>query len=165
MIYWANVPRPAPGTAIVKTMKTIKKSILIGYSQAQMYRLVTDVDQYPQFLPWCDRARALSADASGMVAEIGIAMMGLRQTFTTRNTHTPDQQVLIRLVNGPFSHLEGKWNFVATGTACLQACRVDLTLTYAFKGALGHLSKRVFDKIATNMVDAFILRADQLYGR
>ncbi len=146
-------------------MKTIKKSVLIGYSQAQMYRLVTDVCQYPQFLPWCDKARAVSQDATGMVAEIGIAMMGVRQTFTTRNTHTPDQQVLIKLVNGPFSHLEGKWHFVALGAADQQACRVDLTLTYAFKGVLGHVIKPVFDKIAISMVDAFILRADQLYAR
>ena len=145
-------------------MKTVKKSVLIWYSPAEMYRLVTDVDQYPQFLPWCDRARVVSSEENGMVAEIGISFSGIRQTFTTRNAHIPDQQVLIKLVNGPFSHLEGEWNFLALGPSEQRASKVELTLTYGFESTLGKLVSPVFDKIAGSMVDAFVKRAKQVYG-
>jgi ribosome-associated toxin RatA of RatAB toxin-antitoxin module len=144
-------------------MKTVKKSVLLWYSPAQMYRLVTDVDRYPEFLPWCDRARVVSHEADGMVAEIGIAFGGIRQTFTTRNVHQPDRQVCIKLVSGPFSQLEGEWNFLLLGEET-QACRVELVLTYGFDGALGRLISPVFDKIAGSMVDAFVKRAQQVYG-
>ena len=146
-------------------MKTVTKSVLIWYSPAEMYRLVTDVDQYSKFLPWCDKARVVSSDETGMLAEITISLAGIRQTFTTRNQHVPDRQVSIRLVNGPFSRLDGEWNFVPVGAGTERACRVELTLNYGFNNALlGKLVGPVFDKIADNMVEAFIKRAKQVYG-
>ena len=146
-------------------MKTVIKSVLIWYSPAEMYRLVTDVDQYSKFLPWCDKARVVTSDETGMLAEITISLAGIRQTFTTRNQHVPDRQVSIRLVNGPFSRLDGVWNFVPVGAGTERACRVELTLNYSFNNALlGKLVGPVFDKIADNMVEAFIKRAKQVYG-
>jgi ribosome-associated toxin RatA of RatAB toxin-antitoxin module len=146
-------------------MKTVTKSVLIWYSPSEMYRLVTDVDQYPKFLPWCDRARVVSSDATGMLAEISISLAGIRQTFTTRNQHIPDRQVTIKLVNGPFSRLDGQWNFVPVGDGTERACRVELTLHYGFNSVtLGKLVGPVFDKIADSMVEAFVRRAKQVYG-
>jgi len=145
-------------------MKTVKKSVLIWYSPAEMYRLVIDVDAYPQFLPWCDKARVVAHEENGMLAEIGMAFSGLHQTFTTRNRHVVDRQVIIDLVNGPFSKLEGEWNFVPLGDAAQRACKVELTLTYGFDNTLGRLISPVFDKIAGSMVDAFVKRAKQVYG-
>jgi len=146
-------------------MKTVSKSVLIWYSPQEMYVLVTDIDQYPQFLPWCDRARVIETDAEGMMAEIGISFSGIHQTFTTRNEHIEGQQVLIKLVNGPFSTLEGEWNFLPLGDGTQRACKVELTLTYSFANAtLGKLIGPVFDKIAGSMVDAFVKRANQVYG-
>ncbi|MBK9443281.1 MAG: type II toxin-antitoxin system RatA family toxin [Comamonadaceae bacterium] len=144
-------------------MKTVKKSVLIWYSPAEMYRLVVDVDQYPQFLPWCDKARAVEQEENGMLAEIGISFSGVHQTFSTRNVHIPDQQVIINLVNGPFSKLEGVWNFLPLGNEP-RACKVELSLTYGFESTLGKLISPVFDKIASSMVDAFVKRAKQVYG-
>lgn len=145
-------------------MKTVKKSVLIWYSPAEMYRLVTDVDQYPQFLPWCDKARVVAHEENGMLAEIGIAFSGIHQTFSTRNVHVVDRQVTINLVNGPFSKLEGEWNFLPLGDATERACKVELILTYSFESAIGRLVSPVFDKIAASMVDAFVKRAKQAYG-
>lgn len=146
-------------------MKTVSKSVLIWYSPQEMYALVTDVEQYPKFLPWCDRARVLTADATGMTAEIGISFSGIRQTFTTRNDHVPGRQVTMTLVNGPFSRLDGEWNFVPLGDGTQRACKVELTLNYGFDNAtLGKLVGPVFGKIAGSLVDAFVKRAAQVYG-
>jgi ribosome-associated toxin RatA of RatAB toxin-antitoxin module len=146
-------------------MKTVTKSVLLWYSPQEMYCLVTEVDQYPQFLPWCDRARVLAVDASGMTAEVGISFGGIRQTFTTRNEHVPDRQVVMTLVNGPFSRLDGEWNFVPLGDGAQRACKVELTLNYGFDNAiLGKLVGPVFDRIAGSLVDAFVKRARQVYG-
>jgi ribosome-associated toxin RatA of RatAB toxin-antitoxin module len=146
-------------------MKTVKKSVLIWYSPQEMYVLVTEVEHYPKFLPWCDRARIVTSDAHGMTAEVGISFSGIRQTFTTRNEHVPGQQVAMTLVNGPFSRLDGEWNFLPIGDGTQRACKVELTLNYGFDNAtLGKLVGPVFDKIASSMVDAFVKRAAQVYG-
>jgi ribosome-associated toxin RatA of RatAB toxin-antitoxin module len=149
----------------MKPVKTVHKSVLIWYSPAEMYALVTAVADYPQFLPWCDHARVVESDASGMTAEVGISFSGIRQSFTTRNDHIEGRQVAMRLVDGPFSHLDGQWNFVPLGDGSQRACRVEFTLNYGFDNAtLARLVGPVFDKIAGSLVDAFVKRAEQVYG-
>lgn len=70
-----------------------------------MFALVTDIERYPEFLPWCDQGQVLEKNEAGMVARVGIAISGLRQSFTTRNTHEADRRVHMELVDGPFSSL------------------------------------------------------------
>jgi ribosome-associated toxin RatA of RatAB toxin-antitoxin module len=146
-------------------MKTVNKSVLIWYSPEEMFKLVTAVDQYPQFLPWCDRTQILASDSEGMTAEIGIAFGGIRQTFTTRNTHVEGRELHMRLVKGPFSQLEGVWRFLPVGAGDERACKVELTLNYGFgNAALAAVVGPVFDRIAGSLVDAFVKRAEDLYG-
>ena len=145
-------------------MKNVHKSVLIWYSPEEMFALVTAVDKYPEFLPWCDRSAVLSQDENGMKAEVGIAFAGIHQTFTTLNEHVPGREVKMKLVNGPFSHLDGQWKFIPLGGDGQRACKVELELHYGFDNALGKLIGPVFDKIAANLVDAFVKRAEQVYG-
>jgi ribosome-associated toxin RatA of RatAB toxin-antitoxin module len=147
------------------TVKSVSKSVLIWYSPQEMYDLVVAVPLYPEFLPWCESAAVVAEDAAGMTAEIGISFGGIRQSFTTRNVHTPDRQVAMSLVRGPFSKLDGQWNFVPLGDGSQRACRVELALHYGFDNAtLARVVGPVFDKIAASLVDAFVKRAEQVYG-
>ncbi len=146
-------------------MKTVHKSVLIWYSAQEMFALVTDVPRYPEFLPWCDRSAVLAEDADGMTAEVGIAFGGIHQSFTTRNTHRAPDSVDLQLIKGPFSQLSGQWLFSPVGDGSQRACKVDLTLNYGFSSAtLSALIGPVFDKIAATLVDAFVKRAEQVYG-
>ncbi|MBE7941200.1 MULTISPECIES: type II toxin-antitoxin system RatA family toxin [Ramlibacter] len=146
-------------------MKTVHKSVLIWYSASQMFELVTDVARYPEFLPWCDRARVLAETGDEMRAEVGIAFGGIRQTFTTQNQHLEGREVRMALVDGPFSRLDGQWRFSPVGESADEACRVELELHYGFDNmALSALVGPVFDKIAGSLVDAFVKRAEQVYG-
>jgi ribosome-associated toxin RatA of RatAB toxin-antitoxin module len=146
-------------------MKTVHKSVLIWYSAAEMFALVTDVASYPQFLPWCDQASVIEENAHGMTAKVGISIAGLSQSFTTRNTHVQDRKVSLKLVDGPFSKLDGQWEFHPLGDGSQRACKVDFTLRYDFdNAALAALVGPVFDKIAGSLVDAFVKRAAQVYG-
>lgn len=146
-------------------MKTVHKSVLIWYSANRMFELVTDVPRYPEFLPWCDRARILAETPTGVRAEIGISFGGIRQTFTTENEHVPGREVRLALVEGPFSNLDGLWRFTPVGGDVGEACKVELEMRYGFDNiALATLVSPVFDKIAGSLVDAFVKRAEQVYG-
>jgi len=146
-------------------MKTVNKSVLIWYSAAEMFALVTDIASYPQFLPWCDQSAVLAEDEQGMTAKVGLSMAGLRQSFTTRNTHIEDRKVSLKLVDGPFSKLDGQWDFTPVGKASDRACKVEFTLNYDFdNAALAALVGPVFDRIAGSLVEAFVKRAAEVYG-
>jgi ribosome-associated toxin RatA of RatAB toxin-antitoxin module len=146
-------------------MKTVHRSVLIWYSAEEMFALVTNVGQYPRFLPWCDHARVLEQDETGMKAEVGLSFGGVRQSFITRNEHVPGRKVVMKLVDGPFSSLDGRWSFTPVGGAGQRACKVELDLNYGFKSsALATVVGPVFDRIAGTLVDAFVKRAEQVYG-
>lgn len=146
-------------------MKTVNKSVLIWYSPAEMFALVNDIEQYPQFLPWCDRAKVLERTPQSVTAELGIAFGGLHQSFVTCNTHHDESQVHMQLVKGPFSRLDGFWRFYTVADGSQRACKVELSLNYGFNSmTLSALVGPVFDRIASTMVEAFVKRAEHVYG-
>jgi len=152
-------------------MKHVKKSVLLWYAPHEIYAVVTDVEAYPQFLPWCERVDILARDAEGLTARLHLAYSGLRHAFTTRNVHVPDESVHIGLVDGPFSLLDGHWRFVSLplpgGSAGPEgtACRIEFELRYAFSnGILEAAISPVFDRIANTFVDSFVRRAEQVHG-
>lgn len=149
-------------------MKHVRKSVLLWYSPQEMYDLVVGVASYPQFLPWCDKAEITATHDDGVTARLSLAYAGLKHAFTTRNRHQPGESVLITLVDGPFSVLDGAWQFKPIGQAPAgkPACRIDFELRYAFASrALEMVISPVFDRIATTFVDAFVARAEQVYGK
>ena len=152
-------------------MKRVHKSVLLWYSPREMYDLVTAVEAYPQFLPWCERSEVLDRTEQGMTARLTLAKGGVRHAFTTRNRHRPGMEVAVALVDGPFSHLEGRWAFVPigrpgeAGVEQARACRIEFDLHYTFSSsALEAVVSPVFDRIANTFVDSFVARAEQVYG-
>lgn len=145
-------------------MKHVKKSVLLWYSPHEMYELVTAVKDYPKFLPWCDRAEVLETHPGGMTARLHLHYAGVRHAFTTRNDHVKDESVVVSLVDGPFSKLDGNWKFFRLGSND-KACKIEFDMGYAFSSlALEALVSPVFDKIANTFVDSFVKRAEQVYG-
>ncbi len=154
-------------------MKHVHKSVLLWYSPREMYALVTDVDNYPKFLPWCARSEVLERHDDGVTARLHIAIAGVHQAFTTRNVHQDGSSVSMKLVDGPFSLLEGVWRFQPLGPAAPEgepsagpkACKVEFSLNYAFSSKpLELVVSPVFDRIANTFVDAFVKRAEHVYG-
>lgn len=148
-------------------MKHVRKSVLLWYSPQEMYDLVTGIPDYPQFLPWCDRAELLEQHADGVTARLGLAYMGVRHAFTTRNHHVPAQAVKMKLVDGPFSRLDGAWHFRPLGRpgSDQQACKVEFDLRYAFSSkALEAVVSPVFDRVTNTFVESFVRRAEDVYG-
>lgn len=148
-------------------MKHVKRSVLLWYSSREMYALVTGIERYPEFLPWCSRAELLESNEGAVTARLSLAYAGVRHAFTTRNEHMTDESVNMRLVDGPFSMLDGLWTFRAIGSAGADraACRVELDLRYAFSSrALEAVVSPVFDRVANTLVDSFVSRAEQVYG-
>jgi ribosome-associated toxin RatA of RatAB toxin-antitoxin module len=72
-----------------------------------MYELVNDVKSYPQFLPGCTGSRVLESGPTQMTAAVDVSKAGISKTFTTRNTLTANQTILMHLVDGPFKRLMG----------------------------------------------------------
>lgn len=144
-------------------MTAIHRSALVPYSAHEMFALVADIAAYPQFLPWCGGARIVSANEDEVIAAIDIAYGGVHKTFTTRNLLQRDKTMELRLMEGPFSQLQGFWRFAALDE---RACRISLDLEFEISNKLlGAMLGRVFATVAGDMVEGFHRRAQQLYGK
>lgn len=143
-------------------MALVHKSILLGYSAAQMFALVDRVEDYPAFLPWCGGVDVRERAPERLVAAIVIDYHGIKQSFTTENTNTPPTGMQMKLIEGPFSQLDGRWNFHPLRE---DACKVEFDLHYEFSSKiLEKLIGPVFAKIADSFVESFRKRAEAVYG-
>lgn len=143
-------------------LQTVSRSALVPYSPGDMFTLVADVEKYPGFLPWCRGARVRSPGEDTVEASLEIGKGPIRKTFTTRNVMTPDSRIDMTLVDGPFKHLQGCWQFLSLDGA---GCRIQLELEFELANAvLRRTLGPIFNEITNTMVDAFCLRAKELYG-
>lgn len=143
-------------------MPQISRSALVPYSAEQMYQLVNDVKSYPDFLPGCTGSRVLESGPTQMTAAVDVSKAGISKTFTTRNTLTSNQSILMHLVDGPFKKLMGGWKFTPLSN---DACRIEFQLDFEFTNMLIELAfGRVFKELAANMVQAFTHRAKEVYS-
>lgn len=143
-------------------MSQVVKSVLVPYTPAEMYELVDGVELYPQFLPWCAGSEVHFRDDVTTEATIRIGYMQVRQSFSTVNTKRYPDDMELRLKSGPFRHLEGYWRFKPLGES---ACKIEFMLHYDFSSTfLEKVLGPVFGHIANSLVDAFVERAEKVYG-
>ena len=143
-------------------MAVVHKSVLLPFSAEQMFALVNEIEAYPQFLPWCKSTVVYHRTQDEVRASILIAKSGVQHSFTTLNRLQQDKMIEMRLVEGPFRHLEGFWRFEPVGS---EGCRIYFDLEFEFSNKLISLTVGpVLQKIAESFIDAFTERAKEIYG-
>lgn len=142
-------------------MRVVERSAIVTQTPAQMFALVDDVAKYPEFLPWCVGARVRESSPTERIAALDIAKGSLKMHFTTKNTLRPGSQILMELIEGPFSRLTGKWNFDPIGE---RGSRVLFKVEFEFKNKLMAIAMNpVFESVCDKIVDAFVQRAQTTY--
>lgn len=143
-------------------MALVEKSVLIAHSAQQMFDLVDCCEDYPKFLPWCSKADLHFRDENQTVATLHVNYHGIKSHFSTRNIKLAPERMDIGLVNGPFRYLEGSWAFRPLSDS---ACKVEFRMHYEFSSRLFEKAiGPVFGHIAKTFVEAFVKRAESLYG-
>lgn len=144
-------------------MPVVNKSALLPYSAEEMYTLVNDIESYPQFLPWCKSSTILSVNADEIKASLDLSRSGVNKSFTTLNRLQKNKMIEMRLVDGPFKHLEGFWRFESLNES---ACKVMFDMEFEFSSKLLSMTVGpVFSQITSTLVDAFSKRAVEVYGK
>jgi len=143
-------------------MRRAKRSALVPYTAAQMFKLVDEAEHYPDFLPWCSGSEVHYRDATSVEATLEIRRAGIQRSFRTQNSQVHPEYIRIELADGPFSLLEGLWTFTSIGDS---GCRVELDMRFEFESVmLDKLLGRFFEDTLNSLVDAFTARARVVYG-
>lgn len=142
-------------------MVTIERSALVNFSAQQMYALVDDIEQYPQFMQGCIAAEVLSRTETEVTGRLTLGKAGLKYSFTTCNRLMPNEAMEMSLVEGPFSSFGATWRFLALKP---DACKVSLHMSFEWSvGLLGSAMEKLFQYSANSLVDELVNRAHELY--
>ncbi len=142
-------------------MADVHKTVLVPYSAETMFNLVDQAERYPEFLPWCGGVDLHWRNETSTSATLHIDYHGIKQNFTTENAKAFPTLMDIKLVNGPFRHLEGVWKFIPLAE---DACKIEFRLHYEFSSPLlEKIIAPVFNHIANTFVDAFVERAEKIF--
>jgi len=139
----------------------------IPYSAEMMFGLVSDVEQYPEFVPFCNGLRILNRGVEDghetLLAEMLDQYKVFRERFKCKVTLVPEENLItVKYAEGPIKKLENVWRFRNLEN---KDSEIDFEIEFEFKSyLLQQMSNSVFDKVFLRMSDAFIERAHQLYG-
>lgn len=139
-------------------MKRLERTALLEVPAELAFKVVADVERYPEFVPGCEAVEITNTSEDGVVARVTVSGKGITQSFVTRNTHSANQ-ILMTLREGPFKKLEGAWRFTPIGDL---GCRVDMLMEFEPKGILVRLLSGLADTLADRLVDAFSRRIEDV---
>jgi coenzyme Q-binding protein COQ10 len=138
---------------------------LVPYSAELMYAVVSDVEKYPQFLPWVVALRVLARQANGLTAEMAVGYGALRERYTSDVRLDPEARTIhVVEIKGPFKTLENHWRFTPQkNPEGGDGCEVEFSITFEFNSRLLHgVAGQAFEKVLLKMADAFEARAAAL---
>ena len=163
------IESPAGRATVRSRMPTHSEKRRVPYKPDDMYKLVSDIERYPEFLPWTAatriRSRTPMEDETGEIvdADMVISFRVFRERFGSRVTMRPDQrQIDVSYLDGPFRHMRNRWRFLENEDG---STTIDFFVDFEFKSwALQKLIGAVFDQAMRRVVKAFEERAEELYG-
>jgi len=134
-----------------------RETRFVPYPAELMYAVVSDVEKYPQFLPWVVALRVLSLAENHLTAEMAVGYGGLRERYTSDIRLDPEmRRVDVAQISGPFKTLENHWRFIPQG----EGCEIEFSIQFEFKSRLLHgVAGAKFEKVMLKMTDAFEVRA------
>ena len=141
---------------------------IVNFTAKQMYELVADIDNYREFLPWCNDSKIIEItnidnEKKTLIADLEIGYKDLVYTYRS-NVLLNNQELTIKVdfIHGPFKNLDNSWIFKKIDD---QSCEIEFFIDFELNvGVLNLLISKFFDKAFRKMVNSFENRANQIYG-
>ena len=139
---------------------------LVAYTKDQMFDLVSNIDEYKEFLPWCNDSKIISRerfdDYELVTADLEIGYDQFVYTYRSEVRLAKDKSnINVKNLDGPFNYLTNEWKFADIDENNSEIeFMIDFELNLSL---LDILMKKFFNLAFQRMVSAFIDRAKEIY--
>ena len=137
-------------------MPKIIQTTILDAPVTRAYKIVSDVERYPEFLPGCQSVSILESVQEQILIRVDVSWSGFSNSFVTKNRSIINERIQMDLSAGPFNSLDGVWSFSPIGES---GSRVGLELNYELKG-IAKLGKQVLERAVDGCVEAFQRRIE-----
>jgi len=134
----------------------------LPYSPEQIFNLVSDIESYPEFLPWCIGTRILKREENIIYADLIVGFKMVREIYTSKIILERPDLINVEYQKGPFKYMKNIWKFKKNRSGC----EITFFIDFEFKSrVLRGIMGPVFGEAVNRMVGAFEDRANVIYGK
>lgn len=134
---------------------------ILPYSTEQLFDLVIDIEQYPQFIPWCSAARIIKKESESLSAELAVNFKGFTSSYISKVSSTRPTSINVEMISGPFKYLRNHWQFNYLDQ---QKSEIIFDIDFCFESVLlQKMAGAMFEKALSTMINAFANRAEKIY--
>ena len=134
----------------------IERSVLLPYAASDMFDLVSDVESYDEFVPWCDKSEVIESTDEYVIGTLQVKYAGLTERIVTKNILEPYRKIQMKLLQGPFTQFNGEWKFLDLGIG--SKATLDLSFD-VHKHLLMSLASHFIEKSVEKILRSFVRRA------
>lgn len=139
---------------------THSKSYTINKPIDQIYNLVADVENYPNFIPLIKNVKILNSYDNVIEYSLTLGFNNFSETFSTKDVFYKPNKIEIFLINGPMKSLYNLWEFQAIDS---QNTKISFYITFEFKSKILALTfGNVFILAQKHIFNYFIEQAKKL---
>ena len=143
-------------------MKSSNQEIIINYAAKDLYKIVLDIEKYPEFIPWCKKIIIKSKSKNELLADMIVNYKYfLPQKFTSQVSFNSNKLfIYTKYIKGPLKDLNTKWYFEKLKE---NKTKVLFSIEFEFEKFLHQkLAEFFFELLENKLIDSFKKRADKI---
>ena len=143
-------------------MKFSKQEIIVYHKAKDLYRIVMDIEKYPEFIPWCESIKIIDKSRNKIKADMVVYYKFFpRKSFTSNVIYNSSSlSIQTSYIKGPLKDLKTEWIFKKINSS---KTKVFFNVTFEFEKVLHQkLAEIFYNLIEKKMIDSFIKRANKI---
>ena len=143
-------------------MKQSNQQIKLKHNAIDLYKIVLDIERYPDYIPWCSSIEILKREKNEIKANMFVDYKFFPSQKFTSNVYYDFEnlQIKTKYIDGPLKDLNTLWKFIEIEK---NKSKVFFTLNFEFKNFFHQkFSELFFPLVKNRMIESFVRRADQI---
>ena len=116
-------------------MHSFKETRVMPYEASLINDIIMDIEKYPEFLPWCKKARIIEKNDDFLTAELFVEFKGFTESYVSKvitNSENNNYYIEVVAISGPFELLKNIWSIKQLDNGA----KVDFSIDFAFSKEL-----------------------------
>ena len=137
----------------------------VNHSAARMFDLVSDISEYPKFVPACKEIivtkTSIENKKNVIIAKMTVGIGLIKEDFISKVIlDRKNKIILVNNYDGLFKNLNNAWSFKDKDDGCIVNFTIDFEL---MNTPISPMITLMFSKVFNKYVSAFEKRANELY--